>query len=198
MGRWQPGARERLERAALELFAQQGFAQTTVPQIAARAGLTTRTFFRYFADKREVLFAGEDALPVLAARLMAQAPAMLSPLAVVEWGSRQFAAAVFEGRRAELRLRRTIIQADTRLRERELQKRATLSEAVRQGFLQRGSDELTATLSAEIAVTVFGVSLARWLDQDERAAADLPEIIAGTLEALRQVTAGAPATLPPC
>ena len=69
MGRWQPGARDRLEAAALELFLEQGFAATTVPQITARAGLTTRTFFRHFADKREVLFAREAEMPALAEKI---------------------------------------------------------------------------------------------------------------------------------
>jgi len=81
MGRWQPGARERLERAALELFLEQGFAETTVLRITARAGLTTRTFFRHFVDKREVLFAGEEEMPALVERLMAEAPATLGPMA---------------------------------------------------------------------------------------------------------------------
>jgi len=61
----------------MELFTEQGFAETTVPQITARAGLTTRTFFRHFTDKREVLFAGEEELPVLVARLAAEAPSAL-------------------------------------------------------------------------------------------------------------------------
>ena len=60
MGRWEPDARDRLERAALELFVEHGFDPVTVPEITARAGLTTRTFFRHFADKREVLFADAD------------------------------------------------------------------------------------------------------------------------------------------
>lgn len=77
--RWQPNARERLERAAVELFLEQGFAETTVPQITARAGLTTRTFFRHFADKREVLFAVEEEIPGLVARLVAEAPASFWP-----------------------------------------------------------------------------------------------------------------------
>lgn len=87
MSRWQPGARERLERAALELFVEQGFAATTVPGITARAGLTTRTFFRHYADKREVLFAGDDA-PALAARLIAEAPAAMDPMTLITEGLR--------------------------------------------------------------------------------------------------------------
>ncbi len=98
MGRWQPNARGRLERAAVELFAEQGFAATTVPQIAARAGLTTRTFFRHFADKREVLFAGDEELPALVARLVADAPAALGPMLVIAHGLETIAATTFEGR----------------------------------------------------------------------------------------------------
>ena len=191
MGRWQAGTRERLERAALELFMEQGFAETTVPQITARAGLTTRTFFRYFADKREVLFGGEEVMPALVARLMTEAPVTLSPLMVIAWGFEQLADNVFEGRREELRLRRRVIQADAGLRERELQKRATLSEVISQGFSRRGSDRLTATLSAEIAVTVFSVSLARWLDQE--AGGQLSGVMTQTLQALRAVAEDLPA-----
>jgi AcrR family transcriptional regulator len=83
MSRWEPNARDRLERAAVELFIDQGFAETTVPQITARAGLTTRTFFRHFADKRAVLFARDEELPALVARLAADAPASLSPMRVI-------------------------------------------------------------------------------------------------------------------
>ena len=61
MGRWEPDAQGRLARAALELYVDQGYEQTTVADIAARAGVTERTFFRHFADKREVLFAGSGA-----------------------------------------------------------------------------------------------------------------------------------------
>jgi AcrR family transcriptional regulator len=62
MGRWEPDARGRLEQAALDLYQDRGFEQTTVTEIAERAGLTERTFFRYFADKREVVFGGQDML----------------------------------------------------------------------------------------------------------------------------------------
>lgn len=196
MGRWKPGAPARLERAALELFTERGFAATTVPEIAARAGLTTRTFFRHFADKREVLFAHEQDLPTLVERLMAEAPEPLGPVAVIAYGLEQLAATVFADTavRSALRARRAIIEADQGLRERELQKRARLSEAGRQGFLRRGADGLTATLAAELAVTVFSVALARWLDgEDER---ELSELFAETLRALRTVTADAPVPTP--
>ncbi len=194
MGRWQPNARGRLERAAVELFAEQGFAATTVPQIAARAGLTTRTFFRHFADKREVLFAGDEELPALVARLVADAPAALGPMLVIAHGLETIAATTFEGRLEYLRLRRAVIQADDGLRERELRKLAVLSEAISRGFRERGVDELTAILAAQLAVTVFSVTIARWLDQNGEQ--PLSELVRDTLRALRAVTA-APVEQPP-
>ncbi len=187
MSRWQPHARERLERAAVELFIEQGFAETTVPQITARAGLTTRTFFRHFADKREVLFAGDAELPALVARLAADAPASLSPLMLIAHALETVAATRLEGRVAYLRTRRAVIQADEGLRERELRKLSVLSDAISQGFRTRGLDELTAMLAAQLAVTVFSVTISRWLDQD--GAQPLSELAHDTLRALRSVTA---------
>ena len=186
MSRWQPGARNRLERAALELFVEQGFAQTTVPQITARAGLTTRTFFRHFADKREVLFAGEEELPGLVAQLMADAPASLGPMAVIAGGLQVVADSVFEGQLAYLRTRARVIQADEGLRERDLRKLSVLSEAIDRGFRGRGVEELTATVAAHVAVAVFSVATSRWLDQDgER---PLSAFIRDTVAALHSVT----------
>jgi len=187
VSRWQPDAQERLERAALELFIEQGFAQTTVPQITARAGLTTRTFFRHFADKREVLFTGEEELPALVARLMADAPASLGPMLMIAQGLETVAATRFEGRREYLRARRTVVQADEGLRERELRKLSVLSGAISRGFVDRGVDELSATLAAEIAVTVLSVAVSRWLDQD--AAQPLSAFVHDTLNALQSMTA---------
>jgi AcrR family transcriptional regulator len=187
MSRWEPNARERLERAAVELFIDQGFAETTVPQITARAGLTTRTFFRHFADKRAVLFAGDEELPALVARLVADAPASLSPMMLIAYALETVAATKFEGRRAYLRTRRAVIQADEGLRERELRKLSALSDAISQGFRDRGFDELTSILAAQLAVTVFSVTLSRWLDQD--GAHPLSALVYDTLRALRSVTA---------
>jgi AcrR family transcriptional regulator len=163
VGRWQPDARERLERAAIELFAQQGFAATTVPQITARAGLTTRTFFRHFADKREVLFGGDE-IPALAARLMAEAPPTLDPMTLIVDGLKTVAETRFEGRREEIRERRDIIRSDPGLRERDLRKRAALAEAIRAGFIDRGLGTAAAALLAEVTVTVLYVALDEWLD----------------------------------
>jgi len=195
VSRWQPGARERLERAAIELFATQGFAATTVPQITARAGLTTRTFFRHFADKREVLFGGQE-IPRLATRLIADAPASLDPITLIVGGLQTVAETRFAGRRDEIRQRRAIIRSDEGLRERELSKRAAVAEAIRDGLAGRGVDATTAALLAESSVTVLNVAIDEWLDHDgdDRT---LFEIILDALQSLRAALASSlPAPTP--
>ncbi len=164
VSRWAPDARERLERAALELFAEQGFAATTVPQITARAGLTTRTFFRHFADKREVIFAGDE-IPASAAQVLAGLPREASPVALVTAGLRQVAAARFDGRRDQVRTVRALIRSDEGLTERDLRKRADLVAVLRDGLAARGWDALVAALTADTAVTVLHVALDRWIDE---------------------------------
>jgi AcrR family transcriptional regulator len=183
MGRWRPDARERLKQAAVELFAEQGFAATTVPQITARAGLTTRTFFRHFADKREVLFGGDE-IPALATRLIAEAPASLDPATVIVEGLRTVAETRFEGRREEVRLNRAIIRSDAGLGERDLRKRADLAAAMRAGFVSRGVPATTAALLADSTVTVLYVALDEWLDQPGDRG--LFEIMLDTLGSLRE------------
>jgi AcrR family transcriptional regulator len=189
VSRWQPDARERLERAALELFAEQGFAATTVPEITARAGLTTRTFFRYFADKREVIFGGAE-IPDLATRLIADAPPSLDPVTLVFGGLQTVAETRFEGRRTELRQRLAIIRSDEGLRERDLRKRADLGQAIRAGFVSRGVAAVTATLLAEITMTVLFVALDEWIDRDDDRT--LFEIIVSTLGSLQATLAAFP------
>lgn len=187
MGRWQPGARERLEQAALDLFLEQGFTETTVPQITARAGLTTRTFFRHFADKREVLFAGEELVPERVARLMAQAPPSLGPMELITESLAPTAAELFEGRSLDYLLRRrTAIDAEPALHERELRKFSLMSQALEQGFRNRGADDLTALLAAEIAVTTLRIAATRWLNQ--HGDPDLQTTINQTLAAMRHLT----------
>ena len=190
MSRWQPDARERLERAAIELFVQQGFAATTVPQITARAGLTTRTFFRHFADKREVLFGGAEVL-AFATGLMAEAPPALDPVTLITSGLKTVAETRFEGRREDMRVRRAIVRSDEGLRERDLRKRADLRDVIRAGLVSRGTPTVTATLLAETSVTVLYVALDEWLDQDGDR--QLAEIILDTLAELQTALATGPA-----
>lgn len=187
MSRWEPDARERLEQAAIELFLEQGFARTSVPQITARAGLTTRTFFRHFADKREVLFAGEEEIPELIKRQMAGAPAELGPMALVAAGLLTMAETMFAGRWEQLRTRRRVVDSDEGLRERELRKLAAMADAITEGFRARGCDELTSVLAARTAVTAFNVGVDRWLRADHEQ--PLGELVQETLSALRSLTA---------
>ncbi|GGM03149.1 TetR/AcrR family transcriptional regulator [Dactylosporangium sucinum] len=187
MARWRPDARERLQQAALELFAEQGFAATTVPAITARAGLTTRTFFRHFADKREVLFADEAEIPAFAAKLMAEAPTG-EPLTMIVAGLRMVAETHFEGRKDALRQRRAIVASDPGLRERDQHKRATLAQVARDGFRAHGLDPLRAGLLAETAVTLMYVSVTEWLDTDDDRR--LCDIIDAALATLRAEVAG--------
>ncbi len=162
MPRWEPDAPERLERAALELFAEKGFEQTTVPEIAARAGMTTRSFFRHFADKREVLFRDEDDLPQKAAGLLRDAPDSLSLMAMISWGIETMAKNFFEGHREEIRLRGAIIATDVGLQERELRKQAEIAAAITNALTGAGHDPLEAAVAGKLATTISGTALARW------------------------------------
>lgn len=163
MSRWQPDARGRLERAAGELFAEGGFDTTTVAEIAARAGLTERTFFRHFADKREVLFGGARLLEEELVRLVVDAPASQPPLAVIAAALDGIAVSIFEPRREFARMRQDIIDAHPDLRERELIKMASLADAVGAALRGRGVAEPAASLAAETGIAVFRISFECWL-----------------------------------
>src|SRR6195952_1953679 len=107
MSRWEPDARGRLALAAMELYLDRGFDETTVAEIAERAGLTERTFFRHFADKREVLFGGQDALLQLFVKSIDEAPESMSALDAV--GAALAAAGpVFEDRHKHARRRQAV------------------------------------------------------------------------------------------
>lgn len=178
MGRWEPGTRGRLEESALELFAEGGFAATTVPQIAAHAGLTTRTFFRHFADKRDVLFTDEDEVPQAITGLLAVAPSSAGAIEVIAAGLSGLAAE-YEARRDLLRTRRLVIQSDDSLRERDLRKLSWMSVAIVAGFRQRGTDARTADLAARVGTALFGSAYERWLAPGETRS--LAELIEETL-----------------
>lgn len=164
MSRWSPDAAVRLERAALGLFAERGYTATTVPEIAARAGLTTRTFFRHFADKREALFLREREFPAVVSALLATAPTGLSPFDLVMHGLRAVASADFPAWRDDIALRRSIVRSDERLRERELLKSTALSDAIRDSLVAHGVERRDAALAASLGTLVFDDAVARWLD----------------------------------
>src|SRR5580658_8281959 len=147
MGRWEPDSRGRLQEAALALFAARGFDQTTAAEIAARAGVTERTFFRHFSDKREVLFGGSDVLRDRILAGVAGAPARDGPLGAVAEGLDAAAALLGEGRRDLARQRQGVIAANPELRERERAKLADYASGVADALRERGVPESQATLA---------------------------------------------------
>lgn len=188
MGRWQPDSRGRLQEAALHLFAERGFDQVTAAEIAARAGLTERTFFRHFADKREVLFGGSALLQERIVAGVAGAPAGAGPIEAVACGLDAAAAMLGEGRRDLARQRHAVIAANPGLRERELAKLAHYATAVARALGGRGVPEPRASLAAEAGATVLRVGLERWASgQDPR---DLAEVLRDAMAGLRSVASG--------
>lgn len=162
MGRWEPDARGRLEQAALELYSEHGFDQTTVADIAARAGLTERTFFRHFSDKREVLFGGNQLAQSISTALNA-VPDSVTPLDAVATAL-ESVAGFFDERRPHSRKRRTVIANNPSLQERELIKLASISAMIGETLRRRGLTEPAATLTAEAGLAIFKVGYDRWLD----------------------------------
>jgi AcrR family transcriptional regulator len=187
MSRWEPDGRGRLEQAALALYGERGFENTTVAEIAERAGLTERTFFRHFVDKREVLFWGAGALQELLVSTVASAPDSAAPMAAVA-AALEAAGAVFQERRETVWQRQTIIAANAELQERELIKLAALASALAEALRRRGVRDPAASLSAEAGIAVFRVAFEHWINETNQR--DLPHIIRETLDELKAVTAG--------
>lgn len=184
MGRWEPNARGRLAKAALELYSERGFEQTTVAEIAKRAGLTERTFFRHYADKREVLFAGAPVMRELFVQAVTDAPWSAAPADVLVAGF-DAVSEMFTDRRDVARQRQTVIAANADLQERELIKLAKLSAAVAEALRRRGIAEPAATLTAEAGIVVFKVGFERWIAPgEERAMAQVMRETLGELKVL--------------
>ena len=182
MGRWMPGAQGRLQRAAFELFAERGFEQTTVAEIAARAELTERTFFRHFTDKREVLFAGQDELRAVVVGALDAAPAGLSALDAAVTAV-EASTGFFPGRPDGPRARQAVIDAHPELRERELIKLEGLVAAIAAGLERREVPASAASLAASSAVAVFRRGFERWIGAQE--GPDLGECIREALTELK-------------
>lgn len=171
----------------MELYGERGYEQTTVTEIAARAGLTERTFFRHYADKREVLFAGSAALQTLLADTLAETPATDSPIDAVA-AALHAVAAIFDERREQARRRQKVISANAELRERELIKLASLAAALAESLRARGVAEPAASLAGEAGIAVFKVAFERWITgADGRA---MGAFIQESLDELKAVTAG--------
>ena len=185
--RWQPNPRGRLEQAALALYAERGFEQTTVAEIAARAGLTERTFFRHFADKREVLFSGAGALQALLAKAVAEAPPSAAPIEAVAAGL-EAVGAVLQGGRERARQRHAVVAANAELRERELIKLATLAAALGDALRERGVKDPAASLAAEAGIAVFRIAFERWVEGTSDLG--LTDLMRQSLRDLRAVASG--------
>ena len=185
MSRWEPNARGRLLQAALELYVERGFEQTTVAEIAKLAGLTERTFFRYFADKREVLFWGAAALQELRVSTVAGAPDSEAPITVIGTAIEAAGAVFQEGREGAL-LRQSVIAANAELQERELIKLASLASAMADALRKRGVSDPGASLSAEAGIAVLKIAFERWIN--ETSPQDLPQLIRELFAELKVVT----------
>ncbi|MFE7565946.1 TetR/AcrR family transcriptional regulator [Streptomyces sp. NPDC057539] len=187
MGRWEPNARGRLAEAALGLYSEHGFEQTTVAEIAKRAGLTERTFFRHYADKREVLFAGSGELRELFVRTVADAPESAAPIDALALGL-DAVSGVFVDRREFARKRQAVIVANAELLERELIKLASISAALADTLRRRGVAEPAASLAAEAGVAVFKVGFERWIMPAEKR--EMAQVMRESLDELKTVIAG--------
>jgi len=187
MGRWEPNARGRLAKAALELYSERGYEQTTVAEIAKRTGLTERTFFRHYADKREVLFDGSNALQELFVNAVAGAPQSAPPIDAMAAGLAAVSE-VFVDRRAHARQRQAVIVANAELQERELIKLASLSAALADALRRRGIAEPAASLTAEAGVAVFKIGFERWIEAAEERT--MAQLMQESMDELKAVTAG--------
>jgi AcrR family transcriptional regulator len=191
--RWEQGSEERLKAAALQLFREQGFENTSVVEIARRARVTNRTFFRYFSDKREVLFADADELRAALVEGVLKAPHIADPLRVVVLVLAQHDWEGLAPRRA-LRERHAVIAANPELLERDLIKQHNMAAEFTGALARRGVDEGVARVVARVGIQVFLTAYERWLDAadgDE----DLVAISDDLLLTLQAIMPAAPASV---
>lgn len=170
--RWEPGARQRLQAAALELFATRGFEETTAAEIAQSVGLTERTFFRHFSDKREVLFYGQEQFLQAFVDGVDAAPPDASPLEVIAAAVRGAASFFPDERRPYSRIRQSVIDANPALQERELHKLSGTAIMLAEALRARGIGEPSATLAAQSGATVFGIAFGQWIREGEERSLD--------------------------
>jgi AcrR family transcriptional regulator len=168
MPRWEPQARDRLRDAALELFLAHGFDNVTVAQITERAGLTRRTFSRYFTDKRDVLFAGSEQLPEVLAAAIGRADPDLAPFAALLTALTEVGDLLAD-QVAHAAERRAIVEASPELQERGRTKFAAVTSALTEALVQRGAEAATAALLAPVGTAIFWAAFDRWAEQPERA-----------------------------
>ncbi len=163
VSRWAPDTRERLETAALDLFLENGYDETTVAHIADRAGLNRATFFRHFADKREVLFGGEDVLVGLFADGIRSAPPDATITECLKAAFTVADVAMTPQQRARAAKRVLVVAGNVEVQERGLLKHARIARSISDALRERGGDELTARLGAEVGMLAFSIAVERWL-----------------------------------
>ncbi|MFE3001174.1 TetR/AcrR family transcriptional regulator [Nocardia sp. NPDC059246] len=188
MARWEPNARERLARAALDLFVEQGYDATTVQQIADRVGLTKMTFFRHFPDKREVLFAGQETHVRVLAEAIVAAPVGATPMEAIHTGLKRLAALFTDTNRAMGAQLHQVIAANAELLERAAFKRAILVQATTAALAERGVREPTAGLAAELGIGAFYRAFGQWAELTHQAT--LAELTHQALDELVAAAAG--------
>jgi AcrR family transcriptional regulator len=185
VARWEPGTPERLQKAALDLFATRGYEQTTAAEIAQSVGLTERTFFRHFSDKREVLFYGQEAFVQAFLDGARGAPSDASPIEVVANAVRSATALFPDERRDFSRARQAVIDQNPALLERERHKLAMIAATIAGALRERDVDEPVATLAAESGMTVFGIAFGQWIrDGERRPVIDIVTDVFGELHSL--------------
>jgi AcrR family transcriptional regulator len=181
MSRWEPDARGRLLDAAVELFGEHGYDSTTAAQIAARAGLTKTTLFRHFADKREILFQGQEALVALAADGVEGAPPGSAPFQVLEAGVLALCGVHDAGRRELGRRLDAILSSSPELRERAVFKRSAITDALHRALTARLGDPRGAAVLADLGVRAYYDGFASWVASSEDG--DLADVVRAELEA---------------
>ncbi|ROZ89313.1 TetR/AcrR family transcriptional regulator [Gordonia sp. OPL2] len=194
MGRWPTGSRDRLREAALSLFAERGYEGTSVADIAESAGVTERTFYRQFGDKREVLFDSEHTLEHAIVERLLACPLDMAPLDAIGRALDEAVGTFFADRLPSSRLRQTIIDANPELQEREALKMASLTDAVSKAFVSQGLDPTTASLTAEMGIAVFTIAFANWVSPGNTE--PLAVLLRVAMTRLREVAATGGATSP--
>ncbi|MFF3976268.1 TetR/AcrR family transcriptional regulator [Streptomyces sp. NPDC001828] len=189
MGRWKPGARERLVMAAVDLFTEQGYDATTVAQIAERAGVTKSTFFRHFPDKRELLVAGQETLSRLLTEGIAEAPGGATPLEAVAAGLERASSAMGPVNRELAPRLKAAVAASAELQERDALKTVSLAAAMTAALVERGLPDPTAALASELGVLAFKRGFAQWSEGDRDGEDELAGYVMAALDELRAVSA---------
>jgi AcrR family transcriptional regulator len=162
MPRWEPDTLSRLRAAAIELFTEHGYEHVTAEAIAARAGVTRRTFFRYFSDKREVLFAGSERLPPAIAEAVREVEAGRPPMDAIRLGLLAIAGELSDGL-DHTAARRAIIEANADLQERERTKQAAVTDALAAALESRGEPPHTAHLYAGVGSVILQSAFDQWV-----------------------------------